>query len=209
MKKRIMCFGDSNVWGLNPQTSERYDEDTRWTGVLQNLLGSDYTVLEEGLSGRTTAFGGDYDKWHCGVDSLGFVLKTVMPIDAVVISLGSNDIWDRDVYRSAKGLAEVIRQVKYANTVFRASSKIFPKDPKILVICPTPFGKTCKAPEHVIEESKLFPKYYKPVCEQMKVDFMDPTNLAKPSEIDGIHYTAESHKLLGKAVFDKLKEMQF
>ena len=26
MKKRIVCFGDSNTWGYIPITGERYDE---------------------------------------------------------------------------------------------------------------------------------------------------------------------------------------
>ena len=39
MKKRIVCFGDSNTWGHVAITGGRYDENTRWTGRLQNLLG--------------------------------------------------------------------------------------------------------------------------------------------------------------------------
>ncbi len=29
MKKRIICFGDSNTWGYDPTTGSRYDENTR------------------------------------------------------------------------------------------------------------------------------------------------------------------------------------
>ena len=39
MKKRILCFGDSNTWGYDGQTGLRFDEDTRWTSLLQSLLG--------------------------------------------------------------------------------------------------------------------------------------------------------------------------
>ena len=40
MKKRIMIFGDSNTWGWNPSNDlvkplERWDDETRWAGVLQ------------------------------------------------------------------------------------------------------------------------------------------------------------------------------
>ena len=48
MKKRIMCFGDSNTWGANPSDGSRYPEDVRWTGVLQQTLGEGYQVIEEG-----------------------------------------------------------------------------------------------------------------------------------------------------------------
>lgn len=57
MKKRIVCFGDSNTWGYIPVTGERYDETIRWPARLQEMLGCERcTVVEEGLTGRTTVF---------------------------------------------------------------------------------------------------------------------------------------------------------
>ena len=47
-KKRIVCFGDSNTWGYDPVNHTRYDEETRWTMVLQSLLGEEYQMIEEG-----------------------------------------------------------------------------------------------------------------------------------------------------------------
>ena len=52
MRRRILCFGDSNTWGYKP-TGGRYDEDTRWPMRMQRVLGDDYIVVEEGLNGRT------------------------------------------------------------------------------------------------------------------------------------------------------------
>ncbi len=54
--RRILCFGDSNTWGYDPATEDRFDDQTRWTGVLQAALGTDFTVIEEGLNGRTTVW---------------------------------------------------------------------------------------------------------------------------------------------------------
>jgi len=54
--KRILCYGDSNTWGANPTSTDRFDENTRWTGVLQNILAADYKVIEEGCNGRTTVW---------------------------------------------------------------------------------------------------------------------------------------------------------
>ena len=53
--KVILCFGDSNTWGQNEDKGfgERYPVNVRWTGRLQQLLGTDYYVIEEGLGGRT------------------------------------------------------------------------------------------------------------------------------------------------------------
>ena len=44
---RILCYGDSNTWGYNAETGDRFPDNVRWTGVLQNLLGPAFRVLEE------------------------------------------------------------------------------------------------------------------------------------------------------------------
>ena len=54
-RKRIVCFGDSNTWGYDPGTAERFPEDVRWTGLLAQALGENYWVIEEGQNGRTIA----------------------------------------------------------------------------------------------------------------------------------------------------------
>ena len=52
--KRIVCFGDSNTFGHNPLDGSRLPRDQRWTGILSDLLGEEYEIIEEGLCGRTT-----------------------------------------------------------------------------------------------------------------------------------------------------------
>ena len=53
--KQILCFGDSNTYGLIPATKDRYDWNTRWTGILSKKIEKNgYRVVEEGLCGRTT-----------------------------------------------------------------------------------------------------------------------------------------------------------
>ena len=36
--KQILCFGDSNTYGLIPATKDRYDWNTRWTGILSKKI---------------------------------------------------------------------------------------------------------------------------------------------------------------------------
>ena len=36
--REILCFGDSNTYGLIPGTKERYKENIRWTGILQQVV---------------------------------------------------------------------------------------------------------------------------------------------------------------------------
>ena len=66
--KRIVCFGDSNTYGYDAITDGRFDENTRWTCVLQKLAGPDYTIIEEGLSGRTTCYRDPINEGMAGMD---------------------------------------------------------------------------------------------------------------------------------------------
>ena len=53
--RNILCFGDSNTYGHNP-SGGRWPLHERWPGILQELLGEEYHIIEEGLCGRTTVF---------------------------------------------------------------------------------------------------------------------------------------------------------
>ena len=52
MKKHIVCFGDSNTHGYcadpndTADRTDRFNEDERWTCLLQKALGEEYLVLE-------------------------------------------------------------------------------------------------------------------------------------------------------------------
>lgn len=47
--KQILCFGDSNTYGLIPGTENRYNWGIRWTGRLEAAVrGKGYRVIEEG-----------------------------------------------------------------------------------------------------------------------------------------------------------------
>ena len=34
-RKHIVCYGDSNTWGYCAATGGRYEDDARWTRLLQ------------------------------------------------------------------------------------------------------------------------------------------------------------------------------
>ena len=65
--KTILCYGDSNTYGYNPVTGGRWPEDIRWTGRLQQLLGDEYKVIEEGCNGRTTMYKAPGEGWKSGL----------------------------------------------------------------------------------------------------------------------------------------------
>ena len=98
MKKHIVCLGDSNTHGYCADPADcadggiRFNENERWTRRLQTLLGDEYLVTEEGLSGRTTCFD---DPIHEGLSALSYItpcLKSHEFVDLLVIMLGTNDV---------------------------------------------------------------------------------------------------------------------
>lgn len=63
MKSHIICLGDSNTHGYCADPSDcadssllRFNEEERWTCLLQKALGEEYLVVEEGLSGEPLFF---------------------------------------------------------------------------------------------------------------------------------------------------------
>ncbi|MCW5845462.1 MAG: hypothetical protein KIT77_29690, partial [Caldilinea sp.] len=93
--KRILCFGDSNTWGYDPVSQDRYARNARWPGVLRQQIGAGYEVIEEGLNGRTTVWNDPIEGYKNGRDYLIPCLETHRPLDLVIILLGTNDLKKR------------------------------------------------------------------------------------------------------------------
>ncbi len=95
MKRRILCFGDSNTYGYDFETG-RFDDETRWTRRLGAMLGDGYAVIEEGLNGRTFIHDDPTEGGHKnGMKYLPPCLMSHNPLDLVVIMLGTNDTKER------------------------------------------------------------------------------------------------------------------
>ena len=101
MKNHIVCFGDSNTHGYCADPADcadggnRFNEDERWTCLLQKKLGADYLVLEEGLSGRTSVFSDPLHECMSGLDAIYSCLMSHEPVDLLIIMLGTNDTKER------------------------------------------------------------------------------------------------------------------
>ena len=112
--RTILRYGDSNIRGIDPETGERFPEDVRWPGVLRTRLGDDYTVIEDGLSGRTTVWDDPIEGVHKnGRTYLRPCLESHSPVDLIALMLGTNDLKKRfgssasDIAQGAAELAEM------------------------------------------------------------------------------------------------------
>ena len=43
--KKVLIYGDSNVWGDNFLTGERISDDKQWVKILQNKLKKEYILI--------------------------------------------------------------------------------------------------------------------------------------------------------------------
>ena len=205
MKKHIVCLGDSNTHGYCADPSDcadhgdRFNENERWTCLLQQALGEEYLVLEEGLSGRTTVF---TDPLHEGMSALDVAYPILMshePVDLLVIMLGTNDTKDRFAANApciALGLNRLIDKVKtipcWGN-----------HKPNILVLAPPHIGDgmltspvcgcmgvTCPA------KSRELAREYAPIAEAQGCAFLDVQGIAEFNDVDFMHLTRNGHSQL-------------
>ena len=198
--KTIVAFGDSNTWGCDPATGRRLAPDARWTGVMRKALGAGYAVIEEGLNGRTTVYDDPIEPGRCGLDYLPPCLLSHAPLDLVIISLGCNDMKRRfsatpgDIAGGAERLIE-------AALLSRSGPE--GKWPKVLLVAPPPTAKLTGFAEMfdgAEEKSRKLGARYAALAKAMEIAFLDAGAVIHCSDLDGIHYEADQHKRLGKAM---------
>jgi lysophospholipase L1-like esterase len=216
---RIVAYGDSITYGWVPNPnppSTRLGPDDRWPGALQKILGSNYVVIEEGLDGRTTdALDPGSPISGAQLDGSAYLqpcLASHLPIDLVIIMLGTNDlkpVFNRTPLRIAIGAAHLIDLV---NTLNGGVGTSYTKNPKVLLICPAALSPTIESGpvfgemfKGGLEKSKQLPPLYEAVAKMGGAEFLDANTVVSTDGSDGLHFTAETEKKLGAAVAEKVK----
>lgn len=212
MRKRVLCYGDSNTWGFMAGSGKRFPEDVRWTGVCASLLGDDFKILEDGLNGRTTIFDQEWAVGRNGLKGLDYSLQSQAPLDLIVVMLGTNDLSMRELPAVRLGIDELTRHLKEANHIYRTFQPIFPDGPKILLIGPPTYYPGSDSWEdstvyHKYNDSVKLSDITKEIADLYGAYYLDARPYCEVSEIDGCHITEESHKRLGKAVAQKITEI--
>lgn len=209
MKKMILCFGDSNTHGYDSSTGGRFDTKHRYPCLLADYLGSDYTIREEGLSGRTTVFDDPLFEGLSGLSVIHSTLLTHEPVALLIIMLGTNDTKERfgvNAENIAKGMERLVCKAMSVKDAW------YNGKPNILIIAPAPIeagytttfvanemGKGC------MEKSQELAFYYKRTADLTGCHFFDAGTIPgiKMHPNDYMHLTAESHELLAR----KLSEL--
>lgn len=197
--RQILCFGDSNTWGFNPENGERHPYDVRWTSVMEKALGSSYRIIVEGLNGRTTVFDDPVEPGRNGLDYLIPCLVSHKPLDAVVIMLGTNDTKHRfgllavDIALGMKRLVKTIQAGDYA---------LGGKIPSVGIIAPPQVNEWIEEGPFTgaYESSVRLAQEYQLIADELGCAFLDASEHVFCKMPDGIHLDAEAHGILGKKV---------
>jgi lysophospholipase L1-like esterase len=203
--QKILCFGDSNVWGyISNSVHQRYSVAERWTGILQQTLGDDFEIIEEGLNSRGIVKG-DSRPGKEGRSAIEYIipcLDTHDPIDHIVILLGTNEL------KSECGLSvEQIGQnmETFLGVIQGRSSQFRDIKPGIILLAPTLVNEDtdyCKkgdkykgARQKSIDLGPVFEK----LAGSLGIKYLNLGPIASVGE-DGIHMTLEGHKVTAAAV---------
>lgn len=217
--KTILCFGDSNTWGSiacdhpTSEPSSRYDEHTRWPGVLRDTLDENYRVIEEGLSGRTTIYSIPKEAYKHGESYLLPCLLSHRPLDLVILMIGTNDlrlVYKADYDHLDKGVRRLIQIIQSCPMCGTGAVP-----PKILLVSPIhicrPTGRTDyfndRGGDICIERANRYAASYEAVAAETGCFFLDGALYGEPDPADGMHLRRESHLSLGRAVADKVREI--
>ncbi len=201
----IVAFGDSNTWGYDPATATRFPADVRWTGVMRRELGPGHSVIEEGLNGRTTVFTDPIEPDRRGADYLPPCLRSHAPLDLIILALGCNDMKSR--FSASPGdIANGAERLILMTRAEPAGPNGAP--PRILLVAPPPLAKLTAFAEMfqgAAEKSHVLGARYREIAERHKVGFVDAGEFIACSSLDGIHYEADQHALLGRILAEAVR----
>lgn len=207
---RVLIYGDSNAWGyLDDGLVIRFAE--RWPVVMARVLmarGRAVELVEECLPGRTTNL--PDPKMGAFVDGAApfeAILRSQIPLDLILIMLGTNDVkarFDRsadDVVAGLMALSDIV-----------AASEVWPADApvgaRLGFIAPPVLGAKADDPSWDVEGSWVgsraktlaLPDKIEAACRRRGHLFYDGNRGAKSSDRDPIHWSEATHIRMGQAV---------
>ncbi|NRD23673.1 arylesterase [Winogradskyella litoriviva] len=181
--KTILCFGDSITAGYGLD-----DSNDAFPAVVQQKIDSlalNYTVINSGLSGETTAGGKSRISW---------ILN--QPIDVFILELGANDglrgVPLTETRANLQGIIDAVKTKSPETKIILAGMQLPPN-----------MGR-----DYTTEFKQIFID----LAEKNELEFIpfilkDVGGIAELNQKDGIHPTVEGHKILANTVWEVLEPL--
>ncbi|WP_249040454.1 GDSL-type esterase/lipase family protein [Nocardia cyriacigeorgica] len=205
----ILCYGDSNTFGQPSGGRGRLPSDVRWTGRLQQLLGDDYAIIEEGLGGRTTDLDDPDRDDRNGRSYFRPCLRSHSPLDMVVIMLGNNDLktkFGRETDAVAAALEGYVGEVE--RTAWTRTGGL----PAVLLVSPIHLDadqpafaeQSSEYDAESVRKSHELAAAIRRVAARRKALFADAATVACPGA-DGVHLSDDSHEALSQLIAQEIR----
>ncbi len=204
--KTVLCFGDSNTFG-EKASGGRFERWERWTGLVQKELGEDYYIIEEGCGGRTTVWDDPIEEHKNGKKYLIPCLHSHMPIDLIVIMLGTNDLKNRF------SLSSLDITYSIENLILSINKENCGKDgrnPRILLISPPQIENLTKLADILIgakAKREELSGRLETLAGELCIDFLDAAKYVTIDPQDGVHMDLQGHAALASVISEKIDQI--
>ena len=204
--KKIVCYGDSNTFGYNPTDGTQYEENIRWTSLLQKKFETEYEIINEGMCDRTGFVINPRGFLFSAQRHFPKMLLKTDSIDILILAIGTNDLqfqYSVSMGTIEKGLENLIKiaQRKVKN---------------IIVIPPVILNEkvlkgyfNCQFDETSIVKSRKIGRIFRQIAGANHCNYFDINKIANPSDTDGLHYDEDSHKLIADKLADFIRQNHF
>lgn len=207
MDKTVLLYGDSIFWGVDASSGYRHEIENRVDTAVRQVLGADVEVITEGLRGRTMFGENGRFPERDGLAQFGPIFASHLPIDIVVIMLGTNDLND-PTRHSADDIAGALK--RYQEKMHYWADFMGYAHPKIVVVSP---------PDVEQESLRKFAEIFagsaelvgptvdalRSVSEENGYTFVDSRQVARSTGTDGIHLSAGESVKLGYAIGETIQ----
>ena len=185
-KGTVICFGDSNTWGYDPNSGGRYTSDNRWVDILSAESG--WHTVNVGLNGRQiphtkaeiNEITGMLDDAEKGVYTAPVLFW---------ILLGANDIQMNYGYTAENAAARMkalLLEMLWHPAVTDGTISI-----RVLGPARTRLGPW--SDERCVREMSRIGTVYKLMCDELGIDFTDLGQLDTELASDGDHFSPAGH----------------
>lgn len=170
----LICFGDSNTFGYNPQARCGEVYDRRWTDILAEKSG--WNVVNKGVNGREVP-----------------AEPVEIPADAdlYLVMLGTNDLLQLDTPE-----ATVQRMESFLSGGHREKLVVIAPPPMVP-------GEWVQD-EELIEDSYRLAKLYEELCDRLGIHYLNSGDWNIPLAYDGVHFTQEGQEAFAQCLYNAL-----
>lgn len=173
---KVICFGDSNTWGYDPQAKFGESYSRRWTDILAANTG--WEVINEGVNGREVPNE-----------------PVTIPADAdlFLVMLGTNDLLQLDTPEAAAQRMELF-----------LSGADVPK--VVLIAPPPMVWGAWVQDQGLIDDSVRMAQLYQALAYRLGIRYFNAGDWNIPLCADGVHFTGDGQAVFAEKLVKALKK---